>query len=122
VGALYVVGLPALIDVAGGAPLAVRIAIALLLIVPLGLCLGTFMPIGLAAISAHTEHRVEVAAWAWAVNGFFSVVASVLGTLLSMTFGFQAVLLIALVLYAIGLAALQRFVPAGVSHAQELSR
>jgi hypothetical protein len=56
------------------------------------------------------------------VNGFFSVVASVLGTLLSMTFGFQAVLLIALVLYAIGLAALQRFVPAGVSHAQELSR
>jgi spermidine synthase len=112
VGAVYVAALPGLLDLAAGTPLVARIAVALLLILPLGLCLGTFMPIGLGAIAAHTPHRVEVAAWAWAVNGFFSVVASVLGTLLSMTFGFQAVLLIALVLYAVALAALQRFAPA----------
>jgi len=115
VGATHLAGLPLLITVAGGAPLAARIAIAVALIVPLGLCLGTFMPIGLAAISAHTPHRVEYAAWAWAVNGFFSVVASVLGTLLSMTFGFQAVLLIALALYAVAIAALQRIRTAGAT-------
>jgi spermidine synthase/preprotein translocase subunit SecG len=101
-------GLPMAIDAAGGAALATRIAIALAFVVPLGLCLGMFMPLGLAAISAGTEHRAEYVAWAWAVNGFFSVVASVLGTLLSMTWGFQTVLWIALAVYGVALTALHR--------------
>jgi spermidine synthase len=101
-------GLPIVIDVAGGAPFAMRIAIALAFVVPLGMCLGMFMPLGLEAIAAGTEYRAEYVAWAWAVNGFASVVASVLGTMLSMTFGFQAVLWIALGIYGVALAALRR--------------
>ena len=44
--------------------------------------------------------------WGWAVKGFFSVVSSVLATLLSMTIGFSAVMLAAVVVYAIGIASL----------------
>ena len=57
---------------------------------PLGLCLGMFMPLGLGRVAALTDHGEEYVAWAWAVNGFFSVIGSVLTTILSMTFGFRA--------------------------------
>ena len=52
--------------------------------------------------------RREAVAWAWAVNGFCSVVASVLATILAMSFGFHAVLGLAAVIYAVGVAALLR--------------
>jgi Na+-transporting methylmalonyl-CoA/oxaloacetate decarboxylase gamma subunit len=42
------------------------------------------------------------------VNGFFSVVSSVLATILSMSFGFKVVLLLAALIYAIGVLALTR--------------
>jgi spermidine synthase len=89
-----------------GTALAVRVAVAALLLAPLGLCLGAFMPLGLATVSSLSEHPREYVAWAWATNGFFSVVASVLATVLSMTFGFRAVLLLGFTIYAVGVAAL----------------
>ena len=46
-------------------------------------------------------------AWGWAVNGFASVVGSVLTTILAMTFGFRTVLLVAMVVYLIALLALR---------------
>jgi hypothetical protein len=50
-------------------------------------------------------------AWAWAVNGFCSVVASVLATLLAMSFGFKVVLALSAAAYLIGSLAMLR-VPA----------
>jgi hypothetical protein len=47
-------------------------------------------------------------AWAWAVNGFCSVIGSVLTTILSMTFGFRAVLVLGLLAYVVALTALRR--------------
>ena len=43
-------------------------------------------------------------AWAWAINGFFSVIGSVLTTILSMTFGFATVQLLAVAIYAVAVA------------------
>jgi hypothetical protein len=87
---------------------AVRVIVALLALVPLGLCLGMFMPLGLRQVAAMTEHGDQYVAWSWAVNGFFSVIGSVLTTILSMTFGFRAVQTAALVIYVIaGLAYLR---------------
>jgi hypothetical protein len=91
---------------AAGAPLAARIAVAVLLLAPLGVCLGGFMPIGLATTSTLGPHGRAYAAWAWAVNGFCSVLASNLSTILSMGLGFGAVMLIALAAYLVGTAAL----------------
>ncbi len=97
-----------LVDVFVSAPLAARVALAVLVLAPLGLCLGAFMPIGLSTVARLTEHEREYVAWAWAVNGFFSVVSSVLATILSMSFGFKVVLLLAALIYAIGVLALTR--------------
>ena len=84
-----------------------RVVLASLVLAPLGLCLGAFMPLGLATVSELGDHPAEYVAWGWAVNGFFSVISSVLTTILSMTFGFQAVLTLGLAVYAIGILALR---------------
>ena len=54
------------------------------------------------------EHEREYVAWAWAVNGFFSVMSSVLATILPMAVGFRRVFFAALVVYAIGAFAFSR--------------
>jgi len=102
----YRIGIPLLSPLFGGAPLGVRMGIAAVAIAPLGFCLGHFMPIGLRALAGTTRHPQEYIAWCWAVNGFFSVIASVASTILAMMLGFQDVLLLALAVYAVGVAAL----------------
>lgn len=46
-------------------------------------------------------------AWGWATNGFFSVIGSVLTTILAMTYGFANVLLAGLVAYSVAVVALR---------------
>lgn len=91
--------LPEMTDGLLGAPLAVRVLSAFAVLVPLGLCLGMFMPLGLGAVSRLTDSSREYVAWSWAVNGFASVVGAVLTTILAMTFGFSIVLWLALGVY-----------------------
>jgi len=88
------------------APLAARVAVVVGLMAPLGLCLGGFVPTGIRALSAHSPHPRATTAWAWSVNGFFSVVASVSATMWAMTIGFQALLMLGAGVYALGIAAL----------------
>jgi hypothetical protein len=99
---------PLVIEGFAGAPIAVRVGLTLVLIAPLGLCLGAFMPLGLRTVASLSVHEREYVAWAWAVNGFFSVMSSIAATLLAMTMGFRSVMLLALAIYAIGAAALSR--------------
>jgi len=87
-------------------PFAVRIASAVLAMAPLGLCLGAFMPLGLMTVARLEREAVPgdgaggaYVAWAWAVNGFFSVIGSLLATMASMTWGFRVVLAGALAIY-----------------------
>ena len=91
-----------------GYSLGFRVLLTITLIAPLGICLGAFMPIGLMTIAGITRHPREYVAWAWAVNGFFSVMASILSTILAMVFGFKLVLSLALAIYAVGALALTR--------------
>ncbi len=105
---LYQFGMAWVVSYFIGFALPVRILVTILLVAPLGLSLGAFMPIGLATISAVTEHKKEFIAWGWAANGFFSVLSTILATILSMTFGFKVVLLLALMIYMAGVAALMR--------------
>ncbi len=104
----YRFGQGAVVEAFIGAPLAVRIPVAVMSIAPLGLCLGTLMPIGLATVAVLSPHRRQYIAWGWAVNGFFSVISSILATMLSMTYGFQTVLLIGAGVYAVGILTLMR--------------
>ena len=65
---------------------------------PLGVCLGIVHAArARRGRRPHASTRREYVAWGWAVNGFASVVGSVLTTILAMTFGFRVVLVVALV-------------------------
>ena len=100
-------GLPSLVEALIGTPLALRVVVVVLVIAPLGLCLGAFMPMGIRAVAAISPQAEVTVAWAWAVNGFFSVISSVLTTVLSMAWGFSVVLFLGLAVYAVAAAVLQ---------------
>ena len=72
--------------------------------------------IGLRAVSGLTPHHEQYVAWCWVVNGFCSVVASVLATILAMTTGFDTVILVGLCCYLVGITAFLR-VPAAAARA-----
>ncbi|MFT7326263.1 MAG: hypothetical protein ACI88S_000675 [Ilumatobacter sp.] len=89
-----------------------RIALVILMLFPVGLALGVFLPAGIDRASLLTADRDEnqrsrFVAWCWAVNGFFSVIGSSVTTVASMSFGFDRTVVIGLVLYLVALAALR---------------
>lgn len=77
-------------------PFAARVALTFLLVLPVGVGLGTFLPTGLEELKRHTPDAVP---WAWGVNGVFSVLGPVLAVAFSITWGMQALLLAAVVVY-----------------------
>ena len=87
-----------------------RICLVFLLLFPVGVLLGMFLPAGIdAARALSAEHGADegrLVAWCWAVNGFFSVIGSTSTTMLSMTFGFDRTLVVGLVLYAVAVGVL----------------
>jgi spermidine synthase len=93
--------LPWLFQHATALPDAARIAIAASLIAPLAFFMGMPFPLGLARVEATAPRLVP---WAWAVNGCASVTGAVLATLLAIHVGFTAVVMMALVLYAVAAA------------------
>jgi hypothetical protein len=101
-------GLAPAISALIGIPFAARVVCAVLFIAPLGLCLGSLMPIGINTVAELTPHRQQMVAWCWAVNGFFSVVASILSTMLAMAYGFRIVVLCGTLIYAVGIFAMTR--------------
>jgi len=105
--AFHAFGLPVLVDALIGTPLAVRILASVAVIAPLGVCLGAFMPMGIRAVAGLSPHADVYVAWAWAVNGFFSVISSVLTTILAMAWGFSVVLALGLATYAVAVVVLR---------------
>ena len=82
-------------------PLPMRAAAGLASIAPLAFAMGVPFPLGLSRLAREAPALVP---WAWALNGFASVVAAIAALLLAMAVGLQATLLVALALY--GVAAL----------------
>jgi len=78
--------------------LPLRILVAVLLITPLGLLLGMPFPLGISSLG---ERYREGVPWAWALNGFFTVVGGFLAVVLSIFWGFTIVIWIALAIYAL---------------------
>jgi hypothetical protein len=108
--ALWAFGSPLIVEQLIAFPLPLRIAGACALLAPLGLLLGIPFAHGLRVLD---ERAPALTPWAWAVNGCFGVVGSVLTVVLSMNFGFAAVLWIAALVYALAFAALDSTRPAG---------
>ncbi len=96
--AAYLLVLEDWLAMSQAAALPARIVIAAGTIAPLALAMGHMFPAGLRQVSAAAGALVP---WAWAVNGFASVTATVLAPLLGMHLGFRWVLIIALACYAL---------------------
>ncbi|MCK9382558.1 MAG: SAM-dependent methyltransferase [Sulfuritalea sp.] len=95
---LYVAALPPLLAQFMGLAQGWKILLTILLVGPMAFCLGMPFPLGLATVAARAEALVP---WAWGINGFASVVATLLATLLAIHWGYSMVLLLAVLLYAI---------------------
>lgn len=95
---LYAAALPPLTAALMGLAQGWKIGLTVLLVAPLAFCLGMPFPFGLARLAARAEALVP---WAWGINGFASVTATLLATLLAMHWGQTAVVLIAAALYGI---------------------
>jgi spermidine synthase len=71
---------------------------AVFLLGPLAFFMGMPFPMGLQLVSDRQSAYIP---WVWGVNGVASVIAPVLGSLLSVCLGFRAVMLLSLFLYCL---------------------
>jgi hypothetical protein len=87
--AAYALGLPFVFEATLALPLWARLLISMIALAPLGLLMGMPFPKGISLLKegAHV-------AWAWAVNGATSVIASIAAALIALSWGFSVVLLL----------------------------
>ncbi len=96
IGALYALGFGEIQARAMALPDIARWTLAVMLVGPIAVPMGTLFPRGLAQLS-HADPRLV--AWGWAINGCASVVGAVLAIVLASHFGFAMVVGMALGLY-----------------------
>jgi len=97
-GTTLVLLYPAMSHLALALPLVGRVAVVAAMIFPLGFFLGMPFPLGVLAIANHPRGAI---AWAWGMNGLFTVAGGFIAMLISIRFGFDRTIGIALGLYAV---------------------
>lgn len=85
----------------------IRIAVTLVMIMPVAFFLGMAFPLGVLRLSA-THYAKQSIAWAWGINGVFTVIGGFLSVLLSIFFGFTITLGIAIVCYVLAMILFRR--------------
>jgi spermidine synthase len=88
---------PSAAELALALPLGGRVLVAAVMIFPLGFFLGMPFPLGILAIANQPRGAI---AWAWGMNGLFTVVGGLASILISLLRGFNFAVCVALVLYA----------------------
>ncbi len=103
---LYLAMLPSVFQMLIHLPDLMKILISVALIAPLAICMGVPYPAGMTQLATLSEQAIP---WAWAINGFASVVGAVLATLLAIHLGFGVVIFLASMMYALASVALKGF-------------
>ena len=88
--------LPWLLQSMWGLPELLRMGLAFVLISSLSISMGFIIPLSLYHVSKQGH---SLAIWGWSINAFFSVIGSVLATVISMSSGFTAVFIAAFISY-----------------------
>jgi len=101
IGLALIVWYPHIARLVLAQPLAGRVALSGALLFPLGFFLGMPFPLGVLAIRHQPRGAI---AWAWGMNGIFTVAGGLLSVLLSLERGFDFTLLVALGCYGGALA------------------
>ena len=87
-----------------GLPILSRALIAVVLMAPVGFVLGLPFPTGLAVLAKSSPQSIP---WAWAMNGYATVVGISSAALIAMRTGYAALILMSLVVYLLGFLALR---------------
>ncbi|MEA3327593.1 MAG: hypothetical protein U9R53_09880 [Chloroflexota bacterium] len=99
----YVFLLPQFLHATLGFPLTARLALTVLLVAPLGFLMGIPFPSGLERMGVHHLDPLKdqwLVAWVWAINGACSVIASIIASLLSFSFGLGITFVVGVSFYA----------------------
>lgn len=80
-----------------------RVALSVILLAPLGLVMGMSFPLGIRMVDSFNNKLIP---WAWGVNGFASVLGSILSVIIAMTFGFSTVLVLSVLVYQVALVSI----------------
>ncbi len=108
---VYLVLLDTFVFITEGLILPARLGIVMVVSGPIAMLMGMMFPLGLKRLG---RGQAALIPWAWSVNGFTSVLATLLAPLLAMHWGFGAVIWSAAACYALA-AALSLGLPVGSS-------
>jgi spermidine synthase len=97
-GLAFILGYPTILDQALAASDAARMLAAALLVLPLGFFLGMPFPLGILALEGQPKGAI---AWAWGLNGLFTVVGSLASVILGVAVGFRLTLVAAVATYVL---------------------
>lgn len=92
----YIFALPVIFNITLSYSASLRFLVSFVLISPIGFLMSIPFPTILGYIKQEFEND---AAWMWCINGAFSVLAGVLGLVVAMIYGFDAVLLLGALTY-----------------------
>jgi hypothetical protein len=93
---LAIMLIPLLSDYMLPLPFFIRLVMIFSALLPLGFFLGIPFPAGIRHLG---ENRKGLIPWAWAVNGFFSVLGPILAMMIALSIGFSAVLWLSALAY-----------------------
>jgi hypothetical protein len=93
---LYLFLLPVLFAGLAALPALVKVVLTIGLIAPLAVLMGMPFPLALSSLADHAEAYIP---WAWGINGCASVISASLATLMAIQYGFNVVIIIAVMLY-----------------------
>ncbi len=86
--------------------LGLRILFAGLIIFPAGFFMGMCFPLGILTVRKQPQGTI---AWAWGMNGLFTVIGGISSVLLSINWGFNITLFVGMVIYAVAFLLFGRF-------------
>ena len=105
---------PLLHSLALGLPIWVRLAVTFACLAPLGFVMGMPFPLGMRILPAKASGMVP---WAWALNGWMSVTASLGTVIISRLWGYSQAFAVALVFYGLALLLAGRLARVGAERA-----
>jgi len=84
----------------------IRLLSCILILAPMGFLMGAPFPMGIKFINSVSPNLIP---WAWSINGFASVISSILAAIIAIFWGFNSVLIIAFFSYLLALLVLTLF-------------
>lgn len=96
-------------------PVLIRVLAAIALLFPSGFFMGMCFPLGIFTIR---EQPTGAVAWAWGMNGLFTVIGGILSVLISIYLGFKITLMVGMLIYIVAFvlySQMKKVSPASVS-------